>query len=128
MIFAQQQPRKQKTQYPRPALGVAYIAPRSDLERQIATMWRDLLGITEIGIDDNFFEMGGNSLIGLDLVTRLRRELDRPDVPLNLLYEAPTIGHMAAHLQVDQHGQEMTEQRLSRGQLRRQKAKERRRS
>ncbi|MCL4265828.1 MAG: SDR family NAD(P)-dependent oxidoreductase [Anaerolineae bacterium] len=116
-----------KTKYARPALGTPYAAPATDLEKQIAAIWSDLLGVDAVGAQDNFFELGGNSLIGVDLVTRLRQESGIDTIPLNMLYEAPTIGQMAAQLQTDQPQEDTSEQRLARGQMRRQRALERRR-
>ena len=80
--------------YPRPALATAYVQPQSDLEREIAAVWRDILGVDPIGLHDNFFELGGNSLAGLRLVQRLR---ERSGAGLSevSLYEAPTVGAMA---------------------------------
>jgi len=127
MIFEQQQTREKKARYPRPDLGIPYVAALTSLELQIGNMWSDLLGIEEIGVHDNFFELGGNSLVGVDLVTRLRRELEKPDIPLNLLYEFPTISQMANQLQAQSIETEIVEHRLSRGKLRRQRALERRR-
>lgn len=46
----------------RPALGTPFVAPRNDLEEQIADLWAELLDVDAVGIDDNFFELGGDSL------------------------------------------------------------------
>ncbi len=126
-ISHHQRRQENKTRYPRPALGTPYIAPATDLEKQIAAIWSDLLGVETVGVQDNFFELGGNSLIGVDLVTRLRQESGIETIPLNLLYDAPTISQMAAQLQSDQPAEDASEQRLVRGQMRRQRALERRR-
>ena len=87
-----------RERHPRPTLGTSYAAPRDDLERQVAEMWGELLGLADVGLDDNFFELGGNSLIGVDLIMRLRRDLNVRDLPIHVLYEAPTVGAMAARL------------------------------
>lgn len=81
--------------YPRPTLGTSYVAPRNDRERKITGIWEDILGISEVGIQDNFFDLGGNSLIGLDLVVRLRREFNVETLPAYILYEAPSVSAMA---------------------------------
>ena len=51
-----------RVQHPRPDLATAFVLPRTDSERTIAQIWHDLLGITEVGIHDSFFELGGDSL------------------------------------------------------------------
>ena len=47
----------------RPDLPTAYTPPASDVERQITAVWQDALGIDDVGVHDNFFDLGGNSLI-----------------------------------------------------------------
>jgi acyl transferase domain-containing protein/acyl carrier protein len=79
----------------RPELGTSYVAPGSELERRIAGIWSDALGIADIGVHDNFFELGGNSLLGVDLIARVRRELNRDALAPHVLYLAPTIGALA---------------------------------
>ncbi|HEV7509231.1 MAG TPA: SDR family NAD(P)-dependent oxidoreductase [Thermoanaerobaculia bacterium] len=81
----------------RPELKVSYVQPASELERRIAEVWQRVLGIAEVGVSDNFFDLGGNSLIGLKVTAELQRELGREVLPL-ALYEAPTVGDLARHL------------------------------
>ncbi|MFD1120859.1 non-ribosomal peptide synthetase, partial [Sphaerisporangium aureirubrum] len=52
-----------------------YIPPRTDTERWLATTWQDLLGVKNVGADDNFFDLGGNSLHGSQLAARIREHL-----------------------------------------------------
>jgi hypothetical protein len=87
--------RRSRPAYPRPALGTSYAAPGSELERKIAAVWSELLGIDPIGVHDNFFELGGNSLLGIDLVARLRKELNVDNLPAHILYEAPSVSALA---------------------------------
>ncbi|WP_413198535.1 beta-ketoacyl synthase N-terminal-like domain-containing protein [Nostoc piscinale] len=76
--------------YSRPSLNNSYIAPTNELEKQITEIWQEVLGITEIGIYDNFYELGGDSLIATQLVSRLRAKFP-VDLPLrDLLLEAMT--------------------------------------
>jgi non-ribosomal peptide synthase protein (TIGR01720 family) len=49
-------------------------APRTDTERRIAHVWSDVLGVRDIGVDDNFFVLGGDSILSMQVVSRLRRE------------------------------------------------------
>jgi amino acid adenylation domain-containing protein len=72
--------------------------PRSEMERRIAAIWRDLLRLDEVGIHDNFFDSGGHSLLALRVYHRLKRELAR-ELPLVALFEHPTIGALARYLE-----------------------------
>jgi phthiocerol/phenolphthiocerol synthesis type-I polyketide synthase E len=60
------------SQHPRPNLQTAYVAPRSEIEEQIAAVWQGLLGIDRVGIHDNFFDLGGDSVMGIQVVARMR--------------------------------------------------------
>ena len=73
-----------------------YVAPRTHIERELATLWCELLRVERVGIRDNFFALGGHSLLAARLMSRTRKLLDR-DIPLRSLFEAPTIeGFLAA--------------------------------
>jgi acyl transferase domain-containing protein/acyl carrier protein len=78
----------------RPELANPFVAPQDELEEQITEVWRTLLGIQRIGVDDSFFELGGDSLLALRLAGRLRETLNL-DVPLQDLFDAPTIAGLA---------------------------------
>lgn len=75
-----------------------YVAPGSGLERAVVAVWEELFGIQRVGTADNFFEMGGNSLLAIQLVSRLRKELQL-ELPLNTLFEAPTVAGLAAAIE-----------------------------
>ncbi|WP_244918020.1 phosphopantetheine-binding protein [Nostoc linckia] len=73
--FKNSQPTNQldsSPRYSRPQLSNPYIAPTNELEKQIIQIWQEVLGITEVGIYDNFYELGGDSLIATQLISRLR--------------------------------------------------------
>lgn len=78
----------------RPEMAASYIAPSAGLERQIAAIWEDILGIAGIGAADNFFDLGGDSLIGGKLVMRLNEAMGTNFSPV-VLYEAPTVQALA---------------------------------
>ncbi len=77
--------------------GGAYVPPRNDLERTIAAVWRDLLALPEIGVDENFFAAGGSSLLIIRLQSRLRQALGR-EIPTFELFRHPTIASLAQSL------------------------------
>ncbi|AOD24505.1 non-ribosomal peptide synthetase [Rhodococcus sp. p52] len=72
-------------------------APTDPLESLVADELADVLGLDRLGVDDNFFDLGGNSLLATRAVARLGDRLGRP-VPVRALFEAPTVAALAAHL------------------------------
>jgi amino acid adenylation domain-containing protein len=74
--------------------STALIAPRTDLEREIAAAWMDVLQLERVGISENFFDLGGHSLMVIQVLSRLRNAL-HVDVPIRRVFEGPTIGEMA---------------------------------
>ena len=83
-----------KASHPRPALKVAYVAPGNELETTLAEIWQSLLGIEKIGVNDGFFELGGNSLLGVQVAARVR-ETFRMMLPIQEFFKAPTIAALA---------------------------------
>ena len=80
--------------FERPNLGTSFVEPRNPLERELADVWKNLLGVKEIGIHDDFFELGGQSLVAVRLFNRIRKHY-KVDLPLSTLFEAPTIARCA---------------------------------
>jgi acyl carrier protein len=78
----------------RPVTAGEYVAPRTPVEQRIAEMWQDLLGLDRVGVTDNFFAVGGHSLLVTRLVTRMRAELG-VQLPLQVVFDAPTVADMA---------------------------------
>jgi acyl carrier protein len=76
----------------------AESGPRSDTERRIAEMLCDLLHLDEIDVDDNFFMLGGHSLLGAQLIARLRDTFG-VQIALRALFEAPTATELAAEVE-----------------------------
>jgi acyl transferase domain-containing protein/acyl carrier protein len=83
--------------HPRPNLREPYVAPRTEDEQRLAAIWQEMLGVEQPGVNDSFFELGGNSLIGMMLITRIQNSFG---VQLNAasLYEAPSISALCALL------------------------------
>ena len=82
-------------QFERPELDSDYVAPRNDIERTLAGFWSELLGVDRIGVDDSFFDIGGHSLIAVRLFRMIKKQF-AVDLPISVLFEAPTIGGCAA--------------------------------
>ena len=70
------------------------MAPRTELERQLVALWAEILGTSLIGVDDDFFGLGGNSLVAVQLMSRVRSRLGAR-LPMRSLFEAPTVARMA---------------------------------
>jgi acyl carrier protein len=79
-----------KPSHSRPDLPIPYTAPGNEQEQEIAEIWQELLGIQRIGIYDNYFELGGDSLLAVQFISRLRDNLEM-ELPLARLFEKPTI-------------------------------------
>ncbi|MCX4919808.1 amino acid adenylation domain-containing protein [Streptomyces sp. NBC_00687] len=82
----------------RPELGNAYTAPRTDTERILAAIWVDILGIETVGVHDNFFALGGQSISAVRMVSRIR-EAGLP-IALQQIMRHPTVAGLAAVLDV----------------------------
>ncbi|MGW2182075.1 SDR family NAD(P)-dependent oxidoreductase [Streptomyces sp. NPDC001732] len=87
-----------RTRFPRPALRADYVAPRTDLERSLAEIWGRHLGIDGVGVHDPFFDLGGNSLVGLAVMTTTEQETRTSAAPA-LLFAHPTVAELAAALE-----------------------------
>jgi acyl carrier protein len=79
-------------------LDQTYVAPRTPTEETLAELAAAVLGRERVGVQDNFFALGGHSLLATQLVARLR-ETFAIDLPLRSLFEAPTIAHLAEHVE-----------------------------
>ncbi|HEY4132966.1 MAG TPA: amino acid adenylation domain-containing protein [Gemmatimonadaceae bacterium] len=82
-------------------LGVSarreFVAPRDAIEELVAVVWSEVLGVRNVGIHDNFFALGGNSLNATQVIARLR-EMTHADLPLRALFSAPTVEGFAAQV------------------------------
>jgi amino acid adenylation domain-containing protein len=81
----------------RPMLEQEFVAPRTELESSLASIWAALLELDEVGVNDNFFELGGNSILSLRLGLEIRRRLGR-EVPVVILFQYPTVATLASYL------------------------------
>jgi hypothetical protein len=83
--------------HPTAAAGPPDVQLRGALEELVASIWRDVLGLAEVGRHDNFFDRGGNSLLLVRVQSRLEAQLAR-EVSLLLLFQHPTIRTLAEAL------------------------------
>ena len=90
----------------RPELSEMYVAPRTPLQKQLCEIWATLLGASQIGIRDNFFEAGGNSIRAVRLAAEIQRAL-QVDVPLVKLFEYPSIEKFAQYLSSGQSDRQL---------------------
>ncbi|MEM6497535.1 MAG: thioesterase domain-containing protein, partial [Pseudomonadota bacterium] len=82
------------TKLGRPDLTSEYIAPRNPIEEKLAGLWSGLLGIDDVGVEDNFFDLGGHSLIAVRLFRMIKKDFGC-EFPMSVLFDAPTIADCA---------------------------------
>ncbi|MGI0483862.1 amino acid adenylation domain-containing protein [Pantanalinema rosaneae CENA516] len=75
----------------------AYVAPKTKLEKLLAQTWAEVLGFAEISLHDDFFALGGHSLMAAQVIYRLQDALSL-EIPISRLFELPTIAALAEHL------------------------------
>jgi amino acid adenylation domain-containing protein len=81
----------------RPELEKAFVAPRDDLELQLAHIWEEVLGVRPVGVRDNFFELGGHSLLAVRLFALIEKRLGKK-LPLTAVFQGATVEHLAGVL------------------------------
>jgi amino acid adenylation domain-containing protein len=74
------------------------IAPRDEVEQRLASIWRELLMVSEVGITDDFFTLGGNSLLAMQVLGRIRRTFE-VEVSIRSFFEAPTIEEVGLEIE-----------------------------
>lgn len=78
----------------RPDLATAFVAPRTPVEQAIADIWTDVLRLERVGVEDDFFALGGHSLRAAQVVVRIRDALN-VDLPLRTMFESRTVAGLA---------------------------------
>jgi acyl carrier protein len=71
-----------------------YVAPRNEIEKQLADIWAAVVGVERVSVNDNFFDLGGHSLLALQINTRMRDAFD-VEVPLRSVFQTPTVARLA---------------------------------
>lgn len=79
----------------RPELDTPFVAPRTPIEKLLAAIWTEILGLDQLGIHDNFLDLGGHSLMATQIISRVINRF-RVELPVKSLLEAPTVAEMAA--------------------------------
>ena len=74
-----------------------FVAPRTRVEEVLCRIWAELLGVEEVGVNNSFFDLGGHSLMAMQLLSRLRG-IFQLELPLRVIFEAPTIAELAKAL------------------------------
>jgi acyl carrier protein len=75
----------------------AQVAPLTSLQEVLSAVWAGSLGVEKVGVHDDFFELGGASVVATQIVSRLR-EMFQMDLPAILLFETPTIEKLARYM------------------------------
>jgi amino acid adenylation domain-containing protein len=83
----------------RPEQEASFVEPRDETEEKLVELWTRLLGITRIGVYDNFFEAGGDSLLATQLIAHVNKSF-QVSVPLRVLFDQPTIADLAQNIEV----------------------------
>jgi natural product biosynthesis luciferase-like monooxygenase protein len=76
-------------------LEEAYVAPRDETEKALAQIWADVLGIERVGIENKFFDLGGNSLVALQIIVRVLNTF-QVELTMRHIFESPTVAQLAA--------------------------------
>jgi amino acid adenylation domain-containing protein len=82
----------------RPELSTDYKAPGTEVEKQLAPIWEELLGIEQVGIYDDFFELGGDSLKAVNFGARIQKTFDT-EVPISEFFSRPNIKQLAEYIE-----------------------------
>ena len=96
----------------RPHLEQEFLAPRNSLESQLADIWGQLLGFHPVGVNDNFFEIGGSSLLAIRSLTHIRQKF-QIDFPIDVFLERPTIANIAHNIELFSNSEVPEEQGLT---------------
>ena len=91
---ASQKPKESDARHSRPNIATVFVPPRNELEREIADICGDILGVDPLGIHDDFLELGGHSLLFVQIMTRLR-QITKTEISVKEVFDDPTVGGLA---------------------------------
>jgi acyl transferase domain-containing protein/acyl carrier protein len=101
------------TLHERPEISSVYVSPKTETEKKIAEVWQRLLGIKQVGINDDFFELGGDSLNVVQLNNELKKLLDK-DIPVAVMFRHQTIRAFTQYLQQEGMEEEVLQEKKER--------------
>ncbi len=78
----------------RPEIDTPFVAPKTSVEKELQRIWSEIFSIDEIGVHDNFFDLGGHSLTASQVISRVLRRFQL-ELPVKLLFDSPTVAEMA---------------------------------
>jgi fengycin family lipopeptide synthetase D len=81
--------------------GIQYEAPTDEVEEKLVKIWKDILQLEKIGINDNFFQLGGHSLRAMTLVNEIHRAFE-VELPIRLIFDHPIIAEIAGQIRVEE--------------------------
>jgi amino acid adenylation domain-containing protein len=93
----------------RSGAGAAYVQPRNDLESRICAIWMEVLKVETVGVDDNFFDLGGHSLLLARVHAKVAQLTEKP-LSIVDLFEHPTVAALAGHLTREGGGGELVQE------------------
>ena len=79
-------------------MAQSFVAPRTEIEELIAQTWENVLKLDRVGVDDNFFDIGGYSILAIQIVSRLREAFNR-EIGVRALFEKPTVAGLAGEIE-----------------------------
>ena len=85
----------------RPELGTPFVAPSTPVEEELSRIWAEVLYLDQVGIRDNFFDLGGHSLAAARVVSQVIKEFQL-ELPLQSLFQSPTVAEMAVTITENQ--------------------------
>ncbi|WP_293151942.1 non-ribosomal peptide synthetase [Okeania sp. SIO2C9] len=80
------------------SVSTEYVAPETEKQKALAEIWKEVLGIEKVGVHDNFFDLGGHSLMVTQVVSRVRQALS-VELSISKLFESPTIAQLSTDLE-----------------------------
>jgi len=93
----------------RPELDTEFVAPKTQVEKELAKIWAEVLGVDQVGVHDNFFDLGGHSLLATQFISRVINTF-KVELPIKSLFESPTVADMAVVIAQHQAGKEEPEE------------------
>jgi acyl transferase domain-containing protein/acyl carrier protein len=98
---------------PRPELSTVYVAPEDESQQIVANIWQEILGIDKIGIHDDFFQLGGDSLSIVQVNNKLKKTLKK-DIPVAVMFRHLTVQSFVEYLQGQEKGENETREKVDR--------------